>query len=425
MQRRKSRILLPVVATLTMAGCSLQSAQAPVDATPDNGSPRPDALDPAHVEVVNDPGLLESRVTRTARPLTVTPKSVGGAQVAEKPHSDRELGVRLTLVAEVTPPSVEGHVVQANDIEISGNKAIVAFNYAGDVFAGAVQVIDFSRPSRPELVSEVRYASADVNSVALQGSQVFVGLSVDDAALTTPAIVEELKLSRGLERTDEWQQMPSWAVTDLVVHGDVLVAAVGARDGGLVTLRRHDLALTAFAPAADTRAVALGGGGLMSVCGGPGRLLEHRVNGLTLVKSTAVPGYAQEGAKGTIEWSSGRSYLGTGDAGLQVRDQGGDMLAQLANTEFSNRVAEGVVNAFTVSNHLGFVAAGPAGVQVVRLGRYRCDGREAEDDSALRVLGELDLEEGASCNMVRARNDVLVVAGGAGGVKIVTMEFID
>ncbi len=154
-------------------------------------------------------------------------------------------------------------------------------------------------------------------------------------------------------------------------------------------------------------------------------MVEYGVENLAILHTTPIAGYGQLGAKGTIEWSSGRCYLGSGDAGLQVRDDGGDMLAQLANAEFNNRVAEGVVNAFTVSNHLGFVAAGPAGVQVVRLGRYRCDGREAEDNSNLCVLGELDLEEGASCNAVRARNDLLVVAGGSGGVKLVSMEFID
>jgi hypothetical protein len=424
MDRLKARLLLPVAASLSLFGCTSLNPQAPVDSNV--GDARSVALDPAHVQIVNDPATLETRLTRTVRPLTVRPKSPGETH-ADKPKSERELGVRLTLVAEVAPPTVGGRVVQANDIEISGNRALVTFNFAGDPFAGAVQVIDFSRPTHPELESEVQYARADVNAIAMQGSHVFVGLAVDDPELATPAVVQELKLtgSRGLETTDEWVHLPSWAVTDLAVHGDQLVAAVGARDGGLVSMRRHDLTVTAFAPAADMRGVCLGGAGLMSVCGGPGRMLAHAMPSLSLAKSTSVDGYAQEYAKGTIEWSSGRCYLGTGDGGLQVRDDDGDMLAQLGNGEFSNHVATGVVNAVSVTNHLGFVAAGAAGVQVVRLGRYRCDGREAEDNEGLRVLGELELEDGASCNMVRARNDLLVVAGGAGGVKLITMEFVD
>jgi hypothetical protein len=423
MDRRRTD-LMPVIALLGVVGCSGHDLQAPSNEM--GATVPPGALDPAHVQIVNDPAVLESRLTREARLLTAT-KHARGAQVAEKVLHEDAMGVRLTLVASVAPPVVEGRTVHANDIEISGNKAIVAFNFAGETFAGAVQVIDFSRPSRPELVSEVLYTDADVNAVAIEGSHVFVGMAADDPALATPACVQELTLtnSRGLERTESWVGLPSWAVTDLVVHGNDLIASVGARDGGIVTMRRDDLAMMQFAPATDLRSVSLGGRGLMSVCGGPGRMLEHGLPGLSLAGSTAVLGYAQEYAKGTIEWSSGRCYLGAGDGGLQVRDDHGDLLALLPNGEFSSRVANGVVNAVSVTNHLGFVAAGAGGAQVVRLGRYRCDGRESEDDGGLLVLGELDLEDGASCNMVRAKNDLLVVAGGAGGVKLVTMEFID
>jgi hypothetical protein len=427
MDRLKSTRLIPVAATLALMGCSGEMPQSPVDDAGPHTVQRPAALDPGQVTIVNDPATLEARVVRSNRALTVVPRGATRAEVAEKGHDERALGVRLTLVAEIAPPQVDGRIVQSNDIEIQGSKAVIAYNFAGDVFAGAVQMIDVSRPSRPELESEVLYSAADVNSVALQGSQVFVGLSADDPALSTPAMVQEFKLhgSRGLERTDDWRKLPSWAVTDLAVHGDDLVAAVGARDGGLVSMRRHDLRIASFASAPDPRGIALGSRGILSVAGGPGRMLEHRLGDLTLAKTTAVPGYSVDGAKGTIEWSSGRCYLGSGDAGLQVRDDAGDMLAQLPNSEFSNRTSDGVVNAFTVSGNLGFVAAGPAGVQVVLLGRYRCDGRESEDTNTLRVLGELDLEEGASCNMVRARNDVLVVAGGAGGVKFIAMDVID
>jgi hypothetical protein len=83
-----------------------------------------------------------------------------------------------------------------------------------------------------------------------------------------------------------------------------------------------------------------------------------------------------------------------------------------------------VTNAVSVDHHLAFAAAGPAGVQVVRLGRYRCDGLEAGETEGLRLLGRLTLEDGASCNMIKARNNVLIVAAGSGGVKIVTMEYI-
>jgi len=415
---------LGLSAAMAVAGCGVVGPQAPAGGS--DTAPLPDAIGSAQVQIVNDATALESRVTRHARRLTVAPRSSTEASVTDKVQSEVDLGVRLTLVAEVAPPSVDGRVVQANDVEIYGNKAVVAFNYAGDVFAGAVQVIDFANARRPVLESEVLYSQADVNAVATEGSHVFVGGAAEDAALATPALVEALEFSPGggLVRTGIWRALPSWAVTDLAILGQELIASVGARDGGLVSMHQQDLAIAAFAPATDVRAVALGGQGLVTVCGAPGRMREYLAEGLGLVRSTEIPGYSQEFAKGTIEWASQRCYLGSGDAGMQVRADDGGMLAQLANVEFTNRVTTGTVNAVTLSNHLAFVAAGEAGVQVVRLGRYRCDGLEAQETEGLRVLGELELEPGASCNMARSRNHILVVAGGSGGVKLIAMDFL-
>lgn len=405
-----------------LVGCGVEGPQS------SGGTGTPAVLQAGNVAISNDRAALESRVRRSAEPLTVAPKSATNAEVAEK-GSEREMGVRLTLVATVQAPSVDGLVVQANDIEIRDHTALVSYNVAGDVFAGAVQMIDFDHPQRPELVSEVLYRHADVNAVTLQGSQVFVGLASDDPALSTPAMVEQLRMtgSRGLEQTGEWLQLPSWAVTDLAVQGDDVVAGVGAQDGGVAVVSRNDLAFRRFTPQFDVRGVAVGNDGVVTVCGGSApRLMQHSLPALVSRSTSPVSGYSTSFAKGTIEWESNRCYLGTGDAGFQIRNATGQILAQLASSEFADHAgAPGITNAVSVDHHLAFVAAGPAGIQVVRLGRYRCDGRESEETEGLRILGRLTLEEGASCNMVKARNDVLIVAAGLGGVKIVTMEYLN
>jgi hypothetical protein len=59
----------------------------------------------------------------------------------------------------------------------------------------------------------------------------------------------------------------------------------------------------------------------------------------------------------------------------------------------------------------------------VRLGRYRCDIDGSSEAAGLQLVGQLGLEDGASCNMVKSKNDILVVAAGAGGVKLVSMRF--
>ncbi len=440
MDWNKTKRLAPWVASLGfgLMGCGVPAPESPADAV--GNQPLPPSLGLDNVRIENDPAVLESRLTRGVVPLRVVAPNASIEPGFAKGEDERVIGVRLTQVATVAAPTVEGHVVQANDIEISGNTALVAYNFAGDVFAGAVQAIDCSHPERPVLVSEVLYRHADVNAVTLQGSDVFVGLASDDATLSTPALVERLKLTggSGLSQTGKWVDLPSWAVTDLAVHGDAVAAGVGARNGGVALLRRNDLTLQRFAAAFDVRGVAMdygdgghktaddgGGVGVMSVCGQPGMMMQHGLPALSVASGTPITGYGVAAAKGTIEYAGHLCYLGAGDGGLQVRNPNGSLLAQLGNSAFGDHApATPVTNAVSVDNHLAFVAAGPAGIQVVRLGRYRCDGRESEENEGLRVLGRLALEAGASGNMVKAKNDLLVVAAGTGGVKLVTMLFL-
>jgi hypothetical protein len=423
MLRRKLVLILPLVASLGLAGCGVDQPAAPVD----TARPLPASLTGGRVEIENDPAVLASRVQRASRLLTVVPKSGAGSTMGIESPKESDIGVRLTLVGEVAPPTVDGEVVQANDIVIHGKTAVVAYNMAGDPFAGAVQVIDFSRPGHPEMVSEVLYHDADVNAVALEGSHLFVGLASDDAALASPALLEELKLTggRGLEQTGRWLDLPSWAVTDLVVHGDAVVAGVGAQDGGVVLLRREpDLEVAGFAPATDVRGVDVAEHRALTVCGGPGMLLQHDLRTMRQLSEAAVAGYGNAAAKGTIEVLGQRCYLGAGEGGFQVRAADGQLLASLACADFTAAGAPAVVNAVSCVNHLGFVAAGAQGVQVVTLGCFRGDDTRADEGEGLRVLGQLGLEDGASSNMVKAKGDVLVVAAGRGGVKLVAMQFV-
>jgi len=418
--------LLPVVACLGLglAGCGVGNPSGP-DVAP-TGAPLPPALQSARVE--NDRGVLEARLTRLSRRLELQFRDhTGGSDLSPAEKSDRLIGVRLTLVGEVAAPVVDGRTVQANDVDIRDNRAVIAYNFAGDPFAGAMQVIDFHNPEHPEVESEVLFASADASAVALEGSHLYVGLAADDATLTTPAVMQEFKLTgSGLEASGGWVQLPSYAVTDLAVHGDDVLAGTGARDGGVTLVERHSMRAIAFTPNEDVRGLDAAGTDAMCVTGGEASLLGLGMPELGIMSRTSVQGYKQAGAKGTLEVVSNRCYLGAGDGGFQVRGSDGELLGALSGGDLDARDGRpAVVNAVSIANHLAFVAAGPAGVQVVHLGRYRCDGREAESPSSMRVLGELLFEDGASCNMVKSRENLLVVAAGNGGVKLVHMEFIE
>jgi hypothetical protein len=383
------------------------------------------ALDSGHVRIQNDPVYLESRVMRSARSLAVRRAAAagrgGGAQI------ETATPVSLTLVAEVLPPTVGGHVVQADDIDVDPltRLVVVGYNDAGDEFAGALQVIDYHVPDHPVLVSEVQYDQADVNAVCKRGVLICAGLASADPTLATPAFLEQFKLMPyGLVRTGQHLDLPSWAVTDLVGTSAYVVATVGANQGGVVVLDGTTLHQVAFAPDADARACSFDGtAAVMSVSGGGSpHLVRRALPSLDVLSDVAVDGYSFDGAKGTIEVASPFSYLGAGDGGFQVRGSDGALLDRLDNRALAGLTSDLMVtNAVSVSGNLAFVAAGALGVQVVDLGRW-FPGAPPSNQQGLSVLGAIDFGDGDSSNMVKVRTNMLVVAAGMGGIKLVRMD---
>ncbi len=415
--RRASWILaLPLC-----VGC-VQSRVAP-DAG-DVGEQAP-SLQEDRLVINNDQDELNARLDVMARPLFVVATETPGHEVTP---SRKSTGTQLTLRGQINPPIVNGEYVHANDIDISGHTAVVAYNYAGEVFAGAVQVIDFTNPRRPRLLSEVVYLNEDVTAVKLTGQNVYVGASSTDPALETPALLEEFTLGdAGLERTGRWLDMPSWTVTDLAQHGNQIIASVGSDDGGIAIVDRNgaELSISAFVPEVDVRGIDFPNENrLAAVCGTTPRMAVMDVPGFTAHAAYAVDGYNNEAAKGTIEVHASVCYLGAGDGGMQVFASDGTLLGSLNHDDFSEaRPHLMVTNAVSLHGNLAFVAAGALGVQVVNVaGANGWAQGGGPDPDGLEVLGELQFDEGISSNMVKTRNNVMVVAAGAGGVKLVTMS---
>jgi hypothetical protein len=230
------------------------------------------------------------------------------------------------------------------------------------------------------------------------------------------------QFTSGFASTARWIDLPSWAVTDLAASSSSIVAACGAAEGALVHFDRTAMRVVSTVAEPDARAVCFDEAGeLFGVCG-TGSLVRRALPDLGERARAAITGFGLAGAKGTIEAAGKWCYLGAGDGGFQVRDRDGALVAVLDNGAFAG-LGPGlaVTNAASVRGNLGFVAAGALGVQVVDLGQWTAESNPSAVASGLQVLGEIDFGEDVSSNMVKARSDVLVVAGGLGGVKLVRM----
>jgi len=406
---RARRILAPGAALVgATLGCSFDP-QAP---------PAPAGVPGVGYEIRQDAAYLAGRLQARDEPLAL--RSPEGRAAAPGTASS---SVGLTLVGELAPPVVAGHVVQACDIDVAplGRSATVAYNFAGPTAAGAAQIVDFTDPARPRLVAEVVFPRADVDAVVRRGSYIYCGVATDDPAVPGAAhLVEFRQISSGLVGTQRDLPLPSASVTDLAGDGDWLAATVGAHGGGVALVNRVSLQVTSFADWLDARACSFDPAGHLVTLASTG-WARRAVPSLGVEAAADIDGLRHAGAKGTVEVHGSLSYVAAGEGGFQVLGADGALLDGLANNAQAGLGAElCVTNAVSVLNGLAFVAAGALGVRVVDLGRWSA----AEPDPSaggLALLGEIDFGDEVSSNMVCARGNTLVVAAGLGGVKLVRM----
>jgi hypothetical protein len=409
---RDFRVLL--VLPLVLAGCFKNPAAPDTPTVPSTPQLQAD-----RIVIVDDPAVLEARVRWTSVPLFIESKEVPQNQVTP----DKVQYTDLTLVGEVTSPVVDGYVVQANDIDIQGARALVAFNYAGEVFAGAVQVLDFTNPRQPRIVAEILYKNADATAVCFQGDAIYVGLGSNDPVLTSGAMLEEFHLSTNgrLERSGRWLDLPSGVVTDLGSQGGTLVATVGASGGGVAVIDQADLSVSSWHPEDDLRGFDfVTSGQVVAVCGTVPRMGSLMLPSLS-GQMASIDGFTNPAAKGTVEVKNGLCWLGSGDGGFQVRDAEGALVSRLQNSEFSDTRPELMVaNAVTLLGNRAYVAAGALGVQVVDVTSIINGSAEP----TMRPMGELSFPLGMSSNMVKLRGNIMIAAAGTGGVKLVHVRTV-
>lgn len=399
---------------LAVTGC-IATPQSPTESTP-----VPDSA--PFFEIRQDAAYLDTRLHAEQTPLSLRPPVGLGNTTTPRIAADP---VALTLVGELLPPEVSGFVVQACDLDVAtvGRTVVVGCNVAGPDAAGAMQVVDFTHADRPRLVAEVVFPHADVHSVCKRGNFIYCGVSSDDPTWNAPVrLVEFRQVSSGVVSTGRFLELPSYAATDLAGDGDWLLASVGAHDGGVVLINRVQLQTVGFAPALDARACAFDPqGGVVSLAGGAGGMASWTLPGLAPSGAVTVEGLQYESAKGTLEAQGAFRYVGAGDGGFQVFGRDGTLHAVLPNAFDTSHVAsDRVTNAVSVVGKLGFVAAGALGVRVVDLGPWSPTTPDPAS-TGLTLLGEIDFTDEVSSNMVKARGDMLVVAAGLGGVKLVRM----
>lgn len=395
----------------------------------------PDTDTSERATVTNDEEALSERFDYTEEDVPIGQPAAGAFGASMAPPRLAPSSVTLTQIASLQPPLIDGERVQATSISRRTSTAfLVSYNLRGSDFLGGVDYIInwFSR--YPRVLSAVSFNDSDVNSVALDGTAIYAAEATDGTGFATSAAIERLGLVfyglrlEGGARAD----LSSFAATSVLPVGNTVYVTTGDT-GDLYALDATDLSVLAQVPLDDARWVEHdpSTGTIVVLQGTPGRITvfeEGNFSGGTMnqLGSYTFPGADVAESKSTVEVSGGKAFIAAGPAGVQVMCLADGQI--IGNVPRPDPAALGldpdvvVTNAVTVDDDLMFISNGEAGVYVAG----------ADDDWAtsgcssqpIGVIGQLQFGTQESVNHVDYRSGILFVAAGSGGVKVVVVTAV-
>jgi len=371
----------------------------------------------SRIVLENDLGTLSERMTYLNEPveLDTTQQDSGLAKTAVNP-------VDLVLIAEVEPPTVDGQVLQATDVYIKGSKAYVAYNMIGEPYLGGVDIFDVRDEDDPELISSMYFTDSDVNGLTFKDNYLYLAMATERDDYSTPAVVEKVRI-RNNQLTNETEtfDIASWAATDVEVSSNHLFVTSGA-DSGYVTVIKltNDEVIFSY-PVEDARGVDTDGDDVGVVAGTPARLITFNYESGELLDEFFLDGASIAFSKSTVEIHRKKAILALGDGGTQILClQNGEIIEQIDQPTVDDLDPNvTVTNAASTDSKTLYMSNGEAGVYVAWT-RDKFNSRDCDVDD-LQMIGSFRFDDLQSVNHVKARGNYLFVAGGLGGLKILTV----
>ena len=216
----------------------------------------PDVDTDGRLTVMNDEAVLSERLSYLEVDVPIDPPigaPVGGAAAAPTRSS-----VKLTLVAELEPPTVDGEVVQATAISPPRRFTfLISYNTRGNPFVGAVDYVINPFGLTPRLVSSVQFSDSDVSAVGLDDDWIYAAQATGASGFATPATIERLSLAPSgilLENNDRFD-LTSFAATSVLPLENEIYVTTGD-NGHVYALDASDMSMVGQFALDDARWVA-------------------------------------------------------------------------------------------------------------------------------------------------------------------------
>jgi hypothetical protein len=321
----------------------------------------------------------------------------------------------LTLIASITPPYREsGELFTASHVDVSGKYAYVAYNTAGPVYEGAIDVVNISDANNPYVSSRLIFRNADVNAVVYQGGYLYAVGGVDaesSASAVSNSYLARIPVGGGNLDADRilYKFQQGFNATGVVARPDRILVSSG-KEGSITAYRRSNLNVMAEIFMADARHLANSQTGIAVLDAGNGvRLMDPNLNETGMVPIETDLG---ETTKRTLDTWNQWIIVAEAAKGAGIYNSSSGALVQyLPIPLHPDGVDDGfiVTNAVSVNENAIFMANGGAGLSFAE-----------REGTGARTVGLIEL--GGSVNYVVSQDDFAFAASGDDGLHVIKLN---
>jgi len=387
-----------------------------------NDIPQIDQNDPIKLEVTinNNASNLSSKVIEANRLLKVNnlPESTLKSATDEI-EIDYSKNYTFTLRAEVEAPRVGGEYIQATHVKIADKLAFVSYNTQGEKFRGGVHVFDITDPNTPVLISEALFSNVDVSAVDYYQNVIYLAGAIDPQSemytLNSPAVLITLNLddSKQISSISNLVDISSFVATDVEIDNDFVYVTSGSA-GSLTTLNRNDLSVVNYIPLEDVRSLSVNTNNIYALSANQS-IYSFTKNDFTEVENIFVQGPISNESKTEIDATDKYILAALNKSGLEIHMTDGSLKERFDRPVTAEGGADEdyVTNSVSLNEELLLIGNGAAGVYVGAM--------IPENNDDVSLLGNMDF--GSSVNFVESQGNYIFVAAGAGGLKIITIDY--
>jgi hypothetical protein len=379
-------------------------------------------IEMGNLMISDTPDQLLERLTYRNEIVPIVDTETSSARKSTQedfPEIDLTKNYAFKLKAEVDPPVYEGNTLQATHVTIKDDYAFVTYNTRGSEWQGGIEVFDVSDIGNPVIISSAILANADVSAVDYADGKIYVvGATGDyeERGFVSPAFLEVISLdaSMAFEKVDTIIDISSFAGTDIKVAAGRIFTTSGST--GDLSIFNADYAKVGNEEIADARSVDANSDRLYVLQGQEGRVNVFELSDVNYVETYQVGGATIPESKSEIAVSDEYIFAALNDGGLSILNLDGSLKQSLPKppTPAGALDEHHVSNSVSLNGDLVLIGNGESGIYV--------GGLITEKNDSLWMLGSMDFGESKSANFVESKDNVIFVATGLGGLKILAIS---